>query len=77
MNFEAEFNIPALEQVITWMYGPGNNPQQVQAASEVLTNFKAHPHAWTRCHTILERATRPESKVRLSSPPTLPHPFDC
>jgi len=24
MNFQAEFNISALEQVVKWMYGPGN-----------------------------------------------------
>ena len=77
MNFEGEFNMPALEQVIQWMYGPGNNPQQVAAASEVLTNFKAHPHAWQRCHTILERAARPESKA--STPPffILHHGVGC
>jgi len=62
LNFSAEFNIPALEQVITWMYGPGNNAAQVVCASEVLTGFKDHPEAWRRCHTILERATRPEAK---------------
>jgi len=62
MNFQAEFNISALEQVVKWMYGPGNNAAQVQAASTVLTQFKSHPNAWTRCHTILERASRPEAK---------------
>jgi hypothetical protein len=54
-------NLPVLEMAVMSMH---NAHTQAQAAmfNSVLTQFKEHPQAWTRCHMILEQATQDHTK---------------
>eukprot|EP00040_Diaphanoeca_grandis_P010671 m.54674 g.54674 ORF g.54674 m.54674 type:complete len:1076 (+) comp21955_c0_seq1:406-3633(+) len=49
-------HVPTLDLLVRAMYET-SSPQQKKTASDVLTQFKSHEMAWTRCHQILEEST--------------------
>ena len=61
LNFDAPLNLPALETAVMGMH---TAQSQAQAAlfNSILTQFKEHPQAWTRCHMILEQAVQDHTK---------------
>lgn len=55
LNFEQPLDLPVLEAVVMTLH-TGRSPALVQVCNSILSQFKEHPQAWTRCHTILEQA---------------------
>ena len=79
LDFTLPFDLPTLDNLVALMYQATNpavratphnvpsrahfRPQAQKAASNILTQFKQHDQAWTRCHQILQEASNAETKV--------------
>lgn len=60
LDFNQEFDVALLDNVISVAYDP-SNPQQIQA-NKALMNLKENPDIWTKADAILERAVNPQAR---------------
>ncbi|CAB55858.2 karyopherin/importin beta family nuclear export signal receptor Crm1 [Schizosaccharomyces pombe] len=60
LAFDRELDVALLDRVVQTFYqGVGAEQQQAQ---QVLTQFQAHPDAWSQAYSILEKSEYPQTK---------------
>ncbi|KAN0029408.1 hypothetical protein ACTA71_007535 [Dictyostelium dimigraforme] len=62
LNFNEPLDIKLLDQIVSVLYNPQSNKNDIKAAQIVLGKFQEHPDAWSKVDTILETSTLPQTK---------------
>mmetsp|Transcript_8127 Transcript_8127/g.30464 ORF Transcript_8127/g.30464 Transcript_8127/m.30464 type:complete len:1079 (-) Transcript_8127:1645-4881(-) len=62
LDYNAPFDVPMLDQIITAFYTPGADPTMRSEAEKVMTSLQEHEMMWTRADAILEQSSNPNTK---------------
>ncbi|KAM9951178.1 hypothetical protein ACTFIW_010386 [Dictyostelium discoideum] len=62
LNFNEPLDINLLDQIVSVLYNPLSNKNDIKAAQMVLGKFQEHPDAWSKVDTILETSKIVQTK---------------